>query len=62
MDFIREAIKSSFIKGNKVLRIAYWSDNISNIIHLINIFKNVIGIKQIIVSLKEIFTIIEKLC
>ena len=61
MDFIREAIKSGFIKGNKVLKIAYQSDNISNIIYLINIFRNVIGIKQITASLKEISIIVEKL-
>jgi hypothetical protein len=32
------------------------------VIYLINIFRNVIGIKQIIVSLKEISIIIKKLC
>ena len=62
MDFIKEAIKLGFIKGNKVLRIAYQSDNIGNIIYLINIFKNVIKIRQITVGLKEIFTIVKKLC
>ena len=62
MDFIGEAIKLNFIEGNKVLKIAYQSDNIGNIIYLINIFRNIIGIRQIIVNLKEIFTIIEKLC
>ena len=61
MDFIKEAIKLGFTKGNKVLRIAYQSDNIGNIIHLINIFRNIIGIRQITASLKEISTIIEKL-
>ena len=62
MDFIEEAIKSSFIDGDKVLKIAYQSDNIGNIIYLINIFKNIIGIRQIIASLKKISTIVEKLC
>ena len=62
MDFIEEAIKSGFIKGNKALRIAYQSDNISNIICLIDIFKNIIKIRQIIASLKKISTIVEKLC
>ena len=62
MDFIGEAVKLGFIKGNKVLKIAYWSDNIGNIICLINIFRNIMGIRQIIVSLKEIFAIVEKLC
>ena len=61
MDPIKEAIKSGFAKGNKVLKIAYQSNNIGNIIHLINIFRNIIRIKQIITSLKEIFIIIEKL-
>ena len=45
MDFIGEAVKLGFIKGDKVLRIVYWSDNISNIIHLINIFRNIIEIR-----------------
>ena len=62
MDFIEEAIKSSFIKGNEILRIAYQLNNISNVIHLINIFRNIIGIRQIIANLKEISTIVKKLC
>ena len=61
MDFIGEVIKLDFTKSNKVLRIAYWSDNIGNIIHLINIFRNTIGIRQITASLKEISTIVKKL-
>ena len=61
MDPIKKTIKSSFIKGNKVLRIAYWSDNIGNIIYLINIFRNIIGIKQITISSKEISIIVKKL-
>ena len=61
MDSIREAVKSDFAEGNKALKIAYRSDNIGNIIHLINIFKNAIGIKQITASLKEISTIVKKL-
>ena len=62
MDFIKEAIKLSFINGDKVLKIAYQLNNIGNTIYLINIFKNIIGIRQIIVSLKKIFIIIKKLC
>ena len=62
MDPIKEAIKLSFTKSNKALRITYRSDNISNVIYLINIFRNVIEIKQIIASLKEISTIVKKLC
>ena len=62
MDPIEEAIKSSFAEGNKALRIAYWSDNIGNMICLINIFRNAIGIRQITASLKEISTIVKKLC
>jgi hypothetical protein len=50
-----------FAKGNKALKIAYQSDNISNIICLIDIFRNVIGIRQITASLKEISIIVEKL-
>ena len=61
MDSIKEAIKLSFAKGNKVLRIAYRLDNIGNIIYLINIFRNTIKIRQITASLKEISTIIKKL-
>ena len=62
MDFIKEAIKSGFADSNKVLKIIYQSDNIGNAIHLINIFRNAIGIRQIIASLKEISIIIKKLC
>jgi hypothetical protein len=62
MDFIKEAVKLGFANSNKVLRIAYQSDNISNIICLIDIFRNIIGIRQIMASLKEIFIIIKKLC
>ena len=62
MDFIREAVELGFTNSNKVLRIAYQLDNIGNAIYLINIFKNIIGIRQIITSLKEIFAIVEKLC
>ena len=62
MDPIKETIKSVLVKGNEVLRIAYWSNNIGNIICLINIFKNIIEIRQIITNLKEISTIIKKLC
>ena len=62
MDPIEETIKSGFANSNKALKIAYQSDNIGNVIHLINIFKNIIGIRQIIASLKEISTIVEKLC
>ena len=45
MDPIGEVIKLSFTEGNKVLRIAYQSDNISNMIYLINIFRNAIKIR-----------------
>ena len=45
MDFIKETIESGFTEGDKVLRIAYRSDNIGNIIRLINIFRNIIEIK-----------------
>ena len=62
MDPIGEVIKLSFAKGNKASKIAYWSDNIGNIICLINIFRNAIGIRQITAGLKEISTIVEKLC
>ena len=62
MDFIREAVESGFAEGDKALRIAYQSDNIGNVIRLINIFRNIIGIRQIIISLKEIFIIIKELC
>ena len=55
MDPIKEAIKLSFIKDNKVLRIVYQLDNIGNIIYLINIFRNAIEIKQITANLKEIY-------
>ena len=62
MDPIGEAIESGFAEGNEVLRIAYQSDNIGNVICLIDIFRNAMGIRQIIASLKEISTIVEKLC
>jgi hypothetical protein len=62
MDPIKKAIELGFADNNKVLKIAYQSDNIGNVIHLINIFRNAIEIKQIIVSLKEISIIVEKLC
>ena len=62
MDFIEEAIELGFINSNKALKIAYQLDNIGNTIHLINIFRNIIGIRQIIASLKKISTIVEKLC
>ena len=62
MDPIGEAIKSGFTEGNKALRIAYQLDNIGNIICLINIFRNAMGIRQIIASLKEISIIVKKLC
>ena len=62
MDFIGEVIKLDFTKSNKVLRIAYWSDNIGNIIHLIDIFKNIIEIRQITAGLKKISIIVKKLC
>ena len=45
MDPIGEAIKSSFAEGDEALRIAYWSDNIGNVIRLIDVFRNVIGIR-----------------
>ena len=45
MDSIGEAVESSFAKGNEVLRIVYWLDNIGNIIRLIDVFRNVIGIR-----------------
>ena len=45
MDPIKEAIKSGFAEGNKALRIAYQLNNISNIIRLINVFRNIIGIR-----------------
>ena len=45
MDFIKETVESGFANSNKVLRIAYWLDNIGNAIYLINIFRNAIGIK-----------------
>ena len=61
MDPIKEAIKLNFTKGNKVSKIAYWLDNIGNIIRLINVFRNTIGIRQITASLKEISTIVKKL-
>ena len=61
MDSIKKAVKLGFAKSNKVLKIAYWSDNISNIIYLIDIFKNAIEIRQITAGLKEISTIVEKL-
>jgi hypothetical protein len=61
MDPIKEAIELGFANSNKALRIAYQLNNISNTICLINIFKNAIGIKQIITSLKEISVIVKKL-
>ena len=51
-----------FINSNKALRIAYRSDNIGNAIRLINVFRNVIGIRQITAGLKEISAMVEKLC
>ena len=51
-----------FANSNKALRIVYRLDNIGNIIRLINVFRNVIGIRQIIAGLKEISAIVEKLC
>ena len=61
MDPIKEAIKLGFINGNKTSKIAYQLDNIGNVIYLINIFRNTIGIRQITASLKEISAIIKKL-
>ena len=53
INLIKKAIKSGFAKGDKVLKIVYQLDNIGNIIHLINIFRNAIEIKQITASLKK---------
>ena len=62
MDPIGEAVESGFTEGDEALRIAYRSDNIGNVIRLIDVFRNVIGIRQITASSKEIFTMVEKLC
>ena len=61
MDPIEEAVESGFTKGDEASRIAYQSDNIGNIIRLIDVFRNAIGIRQITASSKEISTMVEKL-
>ena len=45
MDPIGEAVELGFAKGDKALRIAYRLDNIGNIIRLIDVFRNVMGIR-----------------
>ena len=62
MDPIKEAIELGLAEDDKALKIVYWLNNIGNIICLIDIFKNIIGTRQITASLKEISIIIEKLC
>ena len=62
MDPIGEAVESGFAEGNEASRIAYRSDNIGNVIRLIDVFRNAIGIRQITAGSKEISTMVEKLC
>ena len=62
MDLIGEAVESSFAEGDEALRIAYRSNNIGNMIRLIDVFRNAIGIRQITAGLKKISIMVEKLC